>query len=376
MRTVLCDLLGIDHPIAGFTPSEHVAAAISRAGGFGVLGCVRFNDPAELDAALTWMDKNTDGRPYGIDVVMPATVPIEGTVPDLDALIPAGHKQFVERTLVALGVPPLAAAEDEAGVLGWLHSVARQHVEVALAHPARLIANALGTPPPDVIARAHDKGMLVAALAGKAAHARAQVASGVDIVVAQGHEAGGHTGEIGTMVLVPEIVDAVGPDVAVLAAGGIGSGRQIAAGLALGAVGVWMGSAWLITQENVLTSSAPALRDALLAATSSDTVRSRVYSGKPARLLKNKWTRAWSEPGAPEPLPMPLQNILVGEAHRRLMNAGDPDVVPMPVGQIVGRMNEVRPVAEVIADLVREADEVLARLRGIASSSSGEPAEL
>ncbi|HEY1627767.1 MAG TPA: nitronate monooxygenase family protein [Streptosporangiaceae bacterium] len=362
MRTSLCDLLGIEHPILGFTPSEHVAAAISRAGGFGVLGCVRFNDPAELDAALSWMDKNTDGRPYGIDVVMPAKIPTEGTVTDLDALIPDGHKEFVARTLTRLGVPPLDSADDEAGVLGWLHSVARQHVEVALAHPARLIANALGPPPADVIAAAHEKGMLVAALAGKAAHARAQVDTGVDIVVAQGHEAGGHTGEIGTMVLVPEVVDAVGPSVPVLAAGGIGSGRQLAAALALGAVGVWMGSAWLITQENVMTSSAPALRDALLAATSSDTVRSRIYSGKPARLLKNKWTQAWAEPGAPEPLPMPLQNILVGDAHRRLMNAGDPDVVPMPVGQIVGRMNEVRPVAAVIDDLVREADQTLAHM--------------
>jgi NAD(P)H-dependent flavin oxidoreductase YrpB (nitropropane dioxygenase family) len=356
VKTALCDLLGVEYPIVGFTPSEHVAAAISRAGGFGVLGCVRFNDPAELDAALTWMDENTQGRPYGIDVVMPAKVPAEGTVTDLDALIPAGHKQFVERTLVELGVPPLAAAESEAGVLGWLHSVARQHVEVALTHPARLIANALGPPPADVIAAAHEKGMLVAALAGKAAHARAQVASGVDIVVAQGHEAGGHTGEIGTMVLVPEIVDAVSATgVPVLAAGGIGSGRQIAAALALGAVGVWMGSAWLVTEENVMTTSAPALRDALLDATSSDTVRSRIYSGKPARLLKNKWTQAWTEPGAPDPLPMPLQNILVGEAHRRLMNAGDPTVIPMPVGQIVGRLNEVRPVADVIADLVRDA---------------------
>jgi len=371
MRTALCDLLGTEYPIVGFTPSEHVAAAISRAGGFGVLGCVRFNDPAELDAALTWMDKNTEGHPYGIDVVMPAKVPTEGTVTDLDALIPAGHKEFVERTLVKLGVPPLTVAEHEAGVLGWLHSVARQHVEVALAHPARLIANALGPPPADVIAAAHGKGMLVAALAGKADHARAQVASGVDIVVAQGHEAGGHTGEIGTMVLVPEIVDEVGPEVPVLAAGGIGCGRQIAAALALGAAGVWMGSAWLVTEENVMTTSAPALRDALLNATSSDTVRSRIYSGKPARLLKNKWTRAWAEPGAPEPLPMPLQNILVAEAHRRLMSAADPDVVPMPAGQIVGRMNEVRAVAAVVADLVREADETLYRLGSAASPPSG-----
>ncbi|MBV9445292.1 MAG: nitronate monooxygenase [Streptosporangiaceae bacterium] len=361
MRTSVCDLLGIEHPIVGFTPSEHVAAAISRAGGLGVLGCVRFNDPADLDAALTWMDKNTDGRPYGIDVVMPARVPAEGTAQDLSAKIPGTHKEFVEQTLLKLGVPPLAEGEATPdGVLGWLHSVARQHVEVALAHPARLIANALGPPPPDVIASAHSAGMVVAALAGKAEHARRQVASGVDIVVAQGYEAGGHTGEIGSMVLVPEIVDAVGGEIPVLAAGGIGSGRQIAAALALGAAGVWMGSAWLVTREYEVGTAA--LRTALINASSSDTVRSRIYSGKPARLLRNRWTQAWSEPGAPDPLPMPLQNVLVAEAHRRLMESGDPDVIPMPAGQIIGRLTEVRPVADVIADLVREADDTLYRL--------------
>jgi len=363
VRTSLCRLLDIEHPIVGFSPSEHVAAAISRAGGLGVLGCVRFNDPGDLDTVLGWMDANTDGRPYGVDVVMPAKVPTEGAAADLGAMIPAGHKDFVQQTLTRLGVPPLpddATAGD--GVLGWLHSVARQHVEVALAHPARLIANALGSPPPDVISRAHERGMLVAALAGKAEHARGHVASGVDIVVAQGYEAGGHTGEIASMVLIPEIADAVGAGVPVLAAGGIGCGRQVAAALALGAVGVWMGSAWLTTEEYALGSPVPALRDALLAATSSDTVRSRIYSGKPARLLKNRWTQAWAEPGAPAPLPMPLQNLLVSEAHQRLMRSGQPDVLPMPVGQIVGRMNEVRPVADVIAALVAEADEVLDRL--------------
>jgi NAD(P)H-dependent flavin oxidoreductase YrpB (nitropropane dioxygenase family) len=363
LRTTLCTLLDIEHPIVGFSPSEHVAAAVSRAGGLGVLGCIRFNDPADLDAALTWMDANTDGRPYGVDVVMPATVPAEGTPVDLNELVPAGHRDFVEETLLRLGVPPLpdgTAAGD--GVLGWLHSVARQHVEVALAHPVRLIANALGSPPSDVIDQAHERGMLVAALAGRAQHARRHVDGGVDIVVAQGHEAGGHTGEIATMVLVPEVVDAVGDRVPVLAAGGIGCGRQVAAALALGAAGVWMGSAWLTTEEYALTSAMPAVREALLAATSSDTVRSRIYSGKPARLLRNRWTQAWSEPGAPAPLPMPLQNLLVSGAHQRLMASGQPDVVPMPVGQIVGRMNEVRPVADVIAGLLAEADETLDRL--------------
>ena len=366
MRTALCELLGIEHPIVGFTPSEHVAAAISRAGGLGVLGCVRFNDPAELDSVLSWMDDNTDGRPYGADVVMPATVPTEGAAIDLEALIPPGHREFVAQTLVKLGVPPLPD-DTPAGhaVLGWLHSIARQHVEVALSHRACLIANALGSPPEDVIARAHDRGMLVAALAGKAGHARRHVERGVDIVVAQGYEAGGHTGEIASMVLVPEIVDAVGGQAPVLAAGGIGCGRQIAAALALGAVGVWMGSAWLATREYTLSVDMPAMHAALLAATSSDTVRSRIYTGKPARLLRNRWTQAWAEPGAPEPLPMPLQNVLVSEAHQRLMRSGQPDVVPMPAGQIVGRMNDIRPVAEVMSDLLRETDETLARLGGL-----------
>jgi NAD(P)H-dependent flavin oxidoreductase YrpB (nitropropane dioxygenase family) len=363
MRTALCDQLGIEHPIVGFTPSEHVAAAISRAGGLGVLGCVRFNDAGDLDKVLDWMDASTGGHPYGIDVVMPAKIPAEGAAIDLNQLIPAGHRAFVDQTLIRLGVPPLPDdAEASDGVLGWLHSVARAQVEVALAHPARLIANALGSPPPDIIASAHDRGMLVAALAGKAAHARSHVAAGVDIVVAQGYEAGGHTGEIASMVLVPEVVDAVGPDVPVLAAGGIGSGRQIAAALALGAAGVWMGSAWLITTEYADLSPLPGLREALIAATSSDTIRSRIYSGKPARLLKNSWTDAWLQPGAPEPLPMPLQNLLVAGAHQRLMRSGNPDVIPMPVGQIVGRMNDVRPVADVIAALVTELDEAVARL--------------
>jgi NAD(P)H-dependent flavin oxidoreductase YrpB (nitropropane dioxygenase family) len=204
--------------------------------------------------------------------------------------------------------------------------------------------------------------MLVAALAGKAEHARRQVASGVDIVVAQGYEAGGHTGEIASMVLIPEVVDAVGTKTPVLAAGGIGCGRQVAAALALGAAGVWMGSAWLVTQEYQQLSTAPAVQQALLKATSSDTVRSRIYSGKPARLLKNRWTDAWEQAGAPEPLGMPLQNLLVSEAHQRLMQSGQPDVVPMPAGQIIGRMTEVRPVADVMAALIEETGEALDRL--------------
>ncbi len=363
VRTDLCDRFGIEHPIVGFTPSEHVAAAISRAGGLGVLGCVRFNDAAELDRVLDWMDAHTDGKPYGVDVVMPSKIPTEGSQVDLNALIPPGHREFVERTLAELGVPPLADGEPAGdGVLGWLHSVARSHVDVALRHPVRLIANALGSPPPDVIEEAHGKGVPVAALAGTATHAARHVEQGVDVVVAQGYEAGGHTGEIASMVLLPEVVDAVGDRAPVLAAGGIGTGRQIAAALALGAAGVWMGSAWLTTAEYSEGLPASAMQRALLGATSAHTVRSRIYSGKPARLLKTRWTQAWAAPDAPEPLPMPLQNILVSEAHTRIMQAEDPEVVAMPVGQIVGQLNEVRPVSEVMSGLLTELEETLDRL--------------
>ncbi|WP_182359331.1 NAD(P)H-dependent flavin oxidoreductase [Tomitella gaofuii] len=374
MRTPLCEQLGIARPVFGFTPSEHVAAAISRAGGLGVLGCVRFNDPDELEATLAWMDENTDGKPYGVDVVMPAKVPTEGGQTDLESMIPPEHRAFVDRTLDDLGVPPLDTSDEHAaGVLGWLHSVARAQVDVALKHRPALIANALGSPPADIIAEAHGHGVPVAALAGAVPHALHHVESGVDIVIAQGYEAGGHTGEIASMVLVPEIVDAVqaaaGDRVSVLAAGGIGSGRQIAAALALGASGVWMGSYWLTAAEYKLGSASgegpSTIQRALLSATSSDTVRSRIYSGKPARLLKTKWTDAWSAPGAPDPLPMPLQNILVSEAHQRISAADDPEVVAMPAGQIVGRMNTIRPVAESMDQLVGEYEKAVARLASL-----------
>jgi NAD(P)H-dependent flavin oxidoreductase YrpB (nitropropane dioxygenase family) len=366
MHTNLCDVFGIEVPIFAFTPSEHVAAAVSRAGGLGVLGCVRFNDAEELDRTLDWMDENTDGKPYGVDVVMPMKVPTEGTSTDLSTYIPDEHKKFVDETLLKLGIPPLPDGEGREGVLGWLHSMARSHVDVALQHRPVLIANALGTPPVDVIEQCQAAGLKVAALAGASSHAVSHVSNGVDIIIAQGYEAGGHTGEIASMVLTPDIVDAVGPDVPVLGAGGIGSGRQIAASLALGAQGVWTGSIWLGTEEYQQLNSHAGWVEAFTKASSSDTVRTRIYTGKPARLLKSKWTEAWNEEDAPAALPMPLQNLLVADAHNRINAAGDPEVVSMPVGQIVGRMNEVRPVAEVMADLIDGFNEAVKRINEVA----------
>src|SRR5437660_4167320 len=268
---------------------------------------------------------------------------------ELDRMIPAPHRQFVEKVLAEHHVPPLPDDEDKpVGLLGWTHEGARPQVDVALAHPLSLLVNALAPPPKDVVDLAHEHGVKVAALVGSVQQAQRQVNQGVDIIVAQGHEAGGHTGDVTTMVLVPEVVDAVAP-VPVLAAGGIGSGRQMAAAMALGADGVWTGSIWLTVAESDMT---PIIIEKLLAAGSSDTVRSRCLSGKPARQLRTAWTDAWDRPDCPGTLPMPLQYMLTADAQRRIAKYQARDLVGIPVGEIVGSMDKVRPVKDVIYDMV------------------------
>jgi len=363
MRTPLCDAFGIEYPIFAFTHCRDVVAAVSKAGGLGVLGAVGFS-PEQLEIELNWIDEHVNGMPYGVDTVMPQkAVDVHGAdaadmLAQIRSMIDANHWRYVDELMERFELPPLPEGEEPHGVLGWTDDVAHAHVEIALAHPIKLIANALGSPPKDVIDRAHEQDVKVAALAGKAVHAQRHINNGVDIVVAQGYEAGGHTGEISTLVLVPEVVDAVAP-APVLAAGGIGSGRQIAAALALGAQGVWLGSLWLTTAES---NSSPAVLQAYLDATSADTVRSRCYTGKPARMLRNAWTDAWADADGPGPLGMPLQNILTSEANSRIARSGRKDIQFAPVGQIVGRMNEVRPVRDIMYQLVEEYIETVERL--------------
>ncbi len=369
MRTPLCDTFGIEYPIFAFTHCRDVVAAVSKAGGLGVLGAVGFS-PEQLEIELSWIDEHVNGMPYGVDTVMPQkAVDVQGAdaeemLAQIRSMIDANHWRYVDELMERFDLPPLPAGEQSHGVLGWTDDVAHRHVEIALAHPIKLIANALGSPPKDVIDRADEQGVKVAALAGKAVHAQRHVNNGVDIVVAQGYEAGGHTGEISTMILVPEVVDAISP-VPVLAAGGIGSGRQIAAALALGAQGVWLGSLWLTTAES---DSSPAVLGAYLDATSADTVRSRCYTGKPARMLRNAWTEAWTDSNGPGALGMPLQNILTSEANARIARSGRKDLAFAPVGQIVGRMNQVRPVRDVMYQLVEEYIETVERLEQGAQS--------
>jgi NAD(P)H-dependent flavin oxidoreductase YrpB (nitropropane dioxygenase family) len=364
MQTELSKELGVEHAIFGFTPFPAVAAAISRAGGFGVLGAVRYTAPADLERDLDWIEANVDGKPYGLDVVMPAKK-VEGvSEADVEAMIPEGHRQYVKDTLAKYGVPELAEGE-AAGwrITGWMEQVARGQLDVAFDYPIRLLANALGSPPADVVDRAHSQGVLVAALAGSARHARKHAEAGIDVVVAQGYEAGGHTGEIASMVLTPEVVDAVGP-LPVLAAGGIGSGRQVAAALSLGAQGVWLGSVWLTVTEADMHS--PAVTRKLLAAGSGDTVRSRALTGKPARQLRTEWTDAWDDPNGPGTLPMPLQGLLVADAVSRIQKYEVEPLLGTPVGQIVGRMNSERSVQEVFDDLTRGFERAVDRVNRIA----------
>ena len=355
MHTRLCDELGIEFPIFAFSHCRDVVAAVSKAGGLGVLGALAFS-PEQLEIELNWIDEHVDGKPYGVDVVMPAKYAGAGELDpermgeQLKEMIPQQHRDWVNQLLAEHDVPELSDEDRSEGLLGWVHEKGREQVQIALEHPIKLLANALGSPPKDVVDLSHEHGVKVAALCGSVQQAERHVNQGVDIVVAQGGEAGGHTGDVASLVLWPDVVDAVAP-APVLAAGGIGTGRQIAAALALGCEGVWTGSIWLTTAE---ADTGTMAMEKLLAAGARDTVRSRSWTGKPARMLRTEWTEAWEREDSPGTLPMPLQFMLINDAMRRINKFNVKELTTMPVGQIVGRMNTVRPVRDVMFDLVDE----------------------
>ena len=367
MRTPLCDTLGIEFPIFAFTHCRDVVAAVSRAGGIGVLGAVGFS-PEQLEIELAWIDDNIGDHPYGVDVVIPGKyegmgeADPERLADQLRAMGPERHLEFARKVLADHGVPELPEGETRTGqLLGWTAATATPQVEIALKHEkVALIANALGTPPPDIIGEIRDAGRLVAALCGSPEQARRHREAGVDVIIAQGSEGGGHTGEVGSVVLWPQVIAAVAPT-PVLAAGGIGSGAQIAAALAMGAAGVWSGSLWLTVEESGLP---PAQRDQLLAAGSRDTVRSRAFTGKPCRMLRNDWTDAWEQADTPDPLPMPLQYMVSGEAVARAHHSPEKarDVMFNPVGQVVGQMNKTNKARDVVLRLVEEYIDAVERL--------------
>lgn len=370
MRTKLAKEMGLEFPIFAFTHCRDVAAAVSKAGGLGVLG-VAGHSPDNLRMELEWIEKEVGGKPYGVDLLLPAKFAGSDRggfdEAQLDERIPAEHRRFVDELLDRHGVPSLPEGTKLRPEFSVGYEKQRDVIELAFEHRISLIASALGPPPEWMIEQGRAKGVKVAALAGTVEHARRHVAAGVDIVVAQGYEAGGHTGQVSTMVLVPEVVDAVDP-VPVLAAGGIGDGRQVTAALALGAQGVWMGSVWLTTEE---AETHPVVKQKFLQATSSDTVRSRSLTGKPARQLRSAWTDAWDDPSNPQPLPMPLQPRLVREAQERIRryahkSPGAEQLANYFVGQIVGRMNHVKSVRTVMEELAHGYVDTMARLDELA----------
>jgi NAD(P)H-dependent flavin oxidoreductase YrpB (nitropropane dioxygenase family) len=371
MHTEICDRLGIEFPIFAFTHCRDVVAAVSNAGGIGVLGAIGFS-PEELETELAWLDDHVGGRRYGVDIVIPGKYEGMGELDpikleaQLQSMVPDDHRRFARRLLDEVGIPEPPEGERRSGMMGWTEATGKPLLTVALRHDkVRLIANALGTPPADVIAEVKRSGRMIGALAGSVKHAKAHQEAGLDFIVCQGTEGGGHTGEIGSLVLWPEVIDAVTP-MPVLAAGGIGTGRQIAAALAMGAQGVWTGTLWLTVEE---ADVAPNQTAAYLAATSADTIRSRAYTGKPCRMLKNVWTEAWGRDDTPDPLPMPLQMMVaidaVGASHRYPDKA--PPVAFNPCGQVIGRATSVRRARDVVFGLVEEYVEAVDRLTELAS---------
>ena len=367
MFTQICEKLGVDVPIFAFSHCRDVVAAVTNAGGFGVLGATA-HSPAGLETDLAWIDDQVGGKPYGVDLLLPAKfVDIgEHTSAGADARlpIPPEHRAFVADLLDRYGVPQLPEhLTGRRGTLSVSAEAASTLLDVAFRHPIKLVASALGPPPAELTERAHAQGVIVAALVGTVEHARRQQAAGVDLIVAQGTEAGGHTGTVATMVLVPEVVRAVAPT-PVLAAGGIVTGAQMAAAIALGAEGVWCGSVWLTTQE---AETDPAVQRKMLAASSSDTVRSRSLTGKPARMLRTAWTDEWEAAAAPSALPMPLQTMLTATAQQRIARSssregsGAQQLATYFVGQGVGLLDRVRPAKDVVAEMVTEYLEVAAR---------------
>jgi NAD(P)H-dependent flavin oxidoreductase YrpB (nitropropane dioxygenase family) len=359
MKSPVCDMLGIEFPLLAFSHCRDVVAAVSRAGGFGVLGATRFL-PETLEQELKWIDDHVDGKPYGIDVLIPENISTAGeknvTWKSLERRVSQEHRDFTRNLLKKYNIELATESVADNQPQPFDAEIALELLDVSFRHPIRLIANALGVPPKAMIEMGRKHDVPVAALIGSKEHALRQVAAGVDILVAQGTEAGGHCGEVSTMVLVPEVIKAIKPirDVPVLAAGGIMTGHQMAACMAMGAAGAWTGSVWLATVES---ETSEIFREKMIAASSRDAIRSKGRTGKPARQLRSVWTDAWDRgPDCPGALPMPLQSIISRDAFNSIDRAAASgnvqarDLVSYFVGQGVGLIDSVKSAGAVVQE--------------------------
>ena len=374
MKSPICKMLGIEFPLLAFSHCRDVVAAVSRAGGFGVLGAT-VHSPETIEQELKWIDDHVDGKPYGVDVLIPENISTAGeknvTWKSLEARIPQAHRDYTKNLIRKYDIVLTTTNVADNQPQPFDATRALELLDVSFRHPIRLIANALGVPPKEMIEMGKQHGVPVAALVGAKEHALRQVASGVDILVVQGTEAGGHCGEVSTMVLVPEVIKAIKPirDVPVLAAGGIMTGRQMAACMAMGAAGAWTGSVWLATMESETTEI---FREKMIAASSRDAVRSKGRTGKPARQLRSVWTDAWDRsPESPGALPMPLQSIISRDAFNsidRAAAAGNPkarDLVSYFVGQGVGLIDSVKSAGSVVQEFKEDFLEAIEHMNAL-----------
>jgi NAD(P)H-dependent flavin oxidoreductase YrpB (nitropropane dioxygenase family) len=374
MKSPVCDMLGVEFPLFAFSHCRDVVAAVSRAGGFGVLGATT-HTPETIEQELKWIDDHVDGKPYGLDVLIPENISTSGeknvTWNGLETRISAQHRAFTRNLLNKHGIELTTTRVPDNQPQPFDAGLALEVLEASFRHPIRLIANALGVPPKAMIEMGRKHDVPVAALVGAKEHALRQVAAGVDILVVQGTEAGGHCGEVSTMVLVPEVIKAIREirDVPVLAAGGIMTGRQMAACMAMGAAGVWTGSVWLATVES---ETSEIFREKMIAASSREAVRSKSRTGKPARQLRSVWTDAWDrDPASPGALPMPLQSIISRDAFDsidRSALAGNTkarELVSYFVGQGVGLIDSVKSAGAVVQEFKQDFAEAVERMNAL-----------
>ena len=378
MKSPLCSRFGIEFPLFAFSHCRDVVVEVSKAGGMGVFGAVDVRSPEAFEAELKWIDEHVEGKPYGVDFIVPAKFAGQGTgetVAQAAARIPPEHKAFARKILAEHGID-IADLSDERFERGSKitrnirEQGAQSLLDVAFSHPLALVANALGPAPPIMVERARAAGVAVGALVGTPEHAIRQAQAGVDVIIAAGTEAGGHCGEVGTIVLVPEVIEAlrgIGSSLPVLAAGGIVTGRQMAACMAMGAAGAWTGSVWLTTSE---AETSPVVKEKLLAATSAGTIRSRSRTGKFCRQLRSDWTDAWEQEGAPRPLPMPLQSMVSDTAMSKVLklanggHEGARQLASYFVGQGVGLMNTTQSTRSVVMDFMSDYLLAVERLQG------------
>ncbi len=363
MKSPICDMLGIEFPLVAFTHCRDVVVEVSKAGGFGVLGAAGYG-PETLEVELNWIDEHIDGKPYGVDLIAPTSMATtdETTAGETLDMVPDEHRDFARGILARHNIDTGDLYRNQVGGGGGFltENRATNIIDVAFSHPIKLIANALGVPPRYMLDMAKARGVVAAALVGAREHAIKQVEAGVDVLVVAGTEAGGHCGEVSTMVLVPEVLQAIeehGRSTPVLAAGGIVTGRQMAACMAMGAAGAWTGSMWLTTAE---AETSPVIKEKYVQASSRQTVRSQARTGKYSRQLRSPWTDAWESEDAPTPLPMPLQSLVSEPALGKVTklaeggHEGARMLATSFVGQGVGLMNSIQTTRQVVYEFMED----------------------